>query len=98
MAEYSIDESAKKITLSFKFSFHKKQVELDKNRRIIANAIAAVYGDGYTTNILVIEATDVPKTPAVHEERQEKQVASSGKSVDLQNISDIFGGVDLLDS
>jgi DNA polymerase-3 subunit gamma/tau len=75
------------ITLTFRFAFHKKQIDQPKNQEIISNFIKKHYGTTLVINSIVLNDT--------------KQLGSKPTPLEkkdiLSDISNIFGGAELLE-
>ena len=82
MAEPSSEGST--LTLSCKFGFHQKQINESKNRKIISDIITEQTGE--TVNITCILVKDG------------KQSAPASTKDVVSNVSDIFGGAEVLES
>lgn len=75
------------ITLTFTFEFHKKQLAQAKNMKILQDTVSSVYGSDSEITI------NVKKTSQKETTIQE----SINDKAPLENISNIFGGAELLD-
>lgn len=75
------------ILLTFNFEFHKKQLAQAKNMKILQDIVTSVYGSAKEITMLVTKST------------KQKEVATEAKDQEapLVNISNIFGGAELLD-
>lgn len=82
MAEPSLDEAG--LVLSFKFAFHQKQINNDKNRRIISDTIKDQTGQDISITCVVAKKGDGP--------------VKDTKNNIVNNVSDIFGGAEVLES
>lgn len=74
------------LTLSFNFAFHQKRINEPRNRQIINNYIST-----YTSQPIQIVAVLSPEQKSVESNDKDGKVA-------LKNISNIFGGAEVLDS
>lgn len=83
MAEPRIEED--KLLLAFRFPFHQKQLNNEKNRKIIGDVIHRVTG----SNIAVTCVIDKESKPDLNVDVKNNTIAS---------VSDIFGGAEVLDS
>lgn len=84
MADTSFEEN--KLVLSFKFPFHKKKIDDSKNKKIISDLIRTKTGQDMEIIVQLTNKVETPK-PAVVK-----------KSKAISNVSDIFGGAELLES
>lgn len=89
MAE--IIEDSHSLTMNFKFEFHKKQLSQQKNLQLLRQVILEHYG--YPKE-LILNVVDVAKNSAPAQEEK----ASEPKVNALENVSNIFGGAELLES
>ena len=83
------------LTLKFKFAFHQKRINEAKNKDVIANIIEKVIGKPVTIICTVDSKTSsaAPKAAAV------TPPVSTAKTIDtFSNISNIFGGAEVLES
>lgn len=79
------------LTLSFAFAFHQKRINDSKHREVIAQTIKDL--SGQEVNIVcVLDPSAKPEMPV-----QEDMHSSSDNST-VKNISNIFGGAELLES
>jgi DNA polymerase-3 subunit gamma/tau len=85
MAQVHTDDST--ITLTFRFDFHKKQFTQGKNMKTLHEIVATVYGRPHAITMNVSKTT---KPPA-------KILPEASLDMPLSNISNIFGGAELLD-
>lgn len=84
MADMSYEEGT--LRLRFKFAFHQKQINDAKNKKIIEDIITQQTGDSVT---IVCESVKPGKQDAMS-----KQTATSN----LDTVSNIFGGAEVLES
>lgn len=84
MAE--VNYEGNELTLSFKFGFHQKRMNDPKNKAIIIDTIKQLAGGNVEVVCVVSEASTPSETPV------------EAKKPDLGNISNIFGGAELLES
>jgi DNA polymerase-3 subunit gamma/tau len=84
MAEVTDEDD--NVTLTFKFEFHKKKLTESRNIKILHDSIAEAYGSTKEITLLVNKAT---KTKPIATQKAE--------DAPLANISNIFGGAELLD-
>ena len=87
MANATVDNDT--LTLAFKFAFHQKQINESKNRKIITDIIKEQTGQDITLVCVVGAAEPNPAEAAVP--------TTNGNSA-VSNVSDIFGGAEVLDS
>jgi DNA polymerase-3 subunit gamma/tau len=85
MAEVSTEENS--VTLTFRFEFHKKQFAQGTNMKILHDIVTNVYGSPHKIHMNVNKTTKKPAT-------RRKNVDTDAR---LTNISNIFGGAELLD-
>lgn len=76
------------LTLHLAFAFHQKRLNEPKNRKIIGDAIMHVSGATPQITCVVTEKSTQPKTPS----------ATSKENPEINTISNIFGGAELLES
>ena len=76
------------LTLTFKFAFHKKQMQQNKHLDILQNTIKDTYGKPLSVDILVAEQK--PKQTS-------KKLNTDDKNQDLETVSNIFAGAELLE-
>jgi len=76
------------ITLQFKFAFHQKRINDPKNRKIILDSIQSVSGAAVELLSEVVEEHTPAPAPVTTEDKPDP----------LGNISNIFGGAELLES
>lgn len=88
MAEASF-ESDKSLRLKFKFPFHHKQMNLDKNRLTIS-ALISKFNPEIETVLIEISEND--------EGSSATETAASSSVVELESISNIFGSAEVLES
>ncbi len=84
MADTDFEDN--KLTLSFKFPFHKKKIDDQKNKAIISEIIESITANKPEVVVDLIIDKEQPKP------------ASTKKSSHVSNVSDIFGGAELLES
>lgn len=84
MAEVSVQDNI--ITLSFKFPFHKKKIDDQKNKVIVSDMIKTLTGKDFQ----IVSAVIVPREPTKSKTDKKTNAVSS--------VSDIFGGGELLES
>jgi DNA polymerase-3 subunit gamma/tau len=77
------------LTLKFKFSFHQKKMNEPHNQALISELIESISGKQYTI-VCVVDKTAESKPAA------DNQTSIDNK--DVENISNIFGGAELLES
>ena len=86
MADVKITDDT--ITMTFKFDFHEKQLKQQKHSDPLKRIIKETLGDDYQIKTEIVKdskkTTPKPKKPA--------------KSSDVKNVSNIFGGAELLES
>lgn len=87
MANMSFDQDSNTLTLSFKFAFHKKQVNEAKNRKIIEDLIKQHTGQEV---IIVCELIQKSTTTALPDHISAKE--------HLDTVSNIFGSAEVLES
>jgi hypothetical protein len=85
MAQVHTDDNT--ITLTFRFDFHKKQFNQGKNMKTLHEIVATVYGRPHT---ITMNVSKTAKQPA-------KILPEPSRDMPLANISNIFGGAELLD-
>lgn len=92
---YSVARMAKphfkdgELTLSFHFAFHQKRLSETKNKQIMARIVEDVAGKPYTIICITDGKTKAAATP----------LAASAATIDtFSNISNIFGGAEMLES
>lgn len=89
---YSIARMAKshvqgtKLTLVFAFPFHEKRLTESKNKQIVLDIIKQLTGEDFTLECQVATKDNTKKTEP------------SNKTMDVSNISNIFGGAEVLES
>lgn len=86
MAQPSLEGNT--LTLLFKFPFHEKQINQKKNRALISDIIQRETGSNILLSCKVMTTDEKPLTPAT-------KPASAG---DLDTVSNIFGGGEVLES
>ncbi len=86
MAETTLSDDV--ITLTFQFEFHKKQLTQSKNIATLMSIINEHLGDGYSIETLVVKK---PKSVT-------SKVKQTADTDTLSNVSNIFGGAELLES
>ena len=79
------------LTLTFAFGFHQKRVNESKNRQLLNTAIEQYSLPPAESIFLVKEQPPVVKTQA-------EPVQNAGQTADIETISNIFGGAELLES
>ena len=84
MADTTFEED--KLILSFKFPFHKKKIDDSKNKTIISDLIKNKTGQDMEIIVQLTNKVETPKPAVVT------------KSKAISNVSDIFGGAELLES
>ncbi len=85
MAEPRYEDNT--LTLAFRFAFHQKQINSDKNRKIVSDVIKHETGQAVTITC-VIDKDSQPNLNA----------NADNKNNIVNNVSDIFGGAEVLDS
>lgn len=75
------------LTLQFKFAFHQKQINEAKNRKIIEDIIEQQTGSSVTIVCNIIEG-----------DKQKATAKSASTGADLDTVSNIFGGGEVLES
>ena len=93
-----------KLVLECAYPFHKKRLNESRNKQIIIDTVRDVTGQEPTVTFLVVEGVKPPEVepslPPANE--QVHKVAEKGAGKDkneaVQNISNIFGGAELLES
>lgn len=93
MAHPSFDDTS--VTLTLAFAFHQKRLNEPKNRQVIADAIEKVCGASPEI-ICVVGKPQATSTPT--EDKTLPNVPNPQKPDSLGNISNIFGGGELLES
>lgn len=88
MAQPRLEDN--KLVLLFSFGFHKKQLESPKNSPLLKQYVRQHLGDVELS--IVVETT--AKKP---EEKPAEKQAKSTKNADIENVSSIFGGAELLE-
>lgn len=83
MAEPRIEDD--KLVLAFRFPFHQKQLNSDKNRKVVSDVILQQTG----SNIIISCIIDKGSKPDLNADTKHNIVA---------NVSDIFGGAEVLNS
>lgn len=84
MAKVSVDGD--KINLAFKFPFHKKKIDDQKNKSVIDKIVRSQTGVNYTISTTVVS------------ESKDSKSDEAKKTNSVSNVSDIFGGAELLES
>jgi len=85
MAQVSTNDGT--LTLTIRFEFHKKQFAHGKNMKTLQDIITSVYGSPQTIQMNVETTKQQPTALTPNED----------KDLPLTNISNIFGGAELLD-
>ncbi len=85
----TFDSDGQNITLTFGFAFHKKRMESTKHKTIITDLIHEIAGTKPVITCLVVEKK---------EEKPVKILKPEPKSDHLSDISNIFGGAEVLES
>ena len=85
MAEPRYEDNT--LTLAFRFAFHQKQINSEKNRRIVSDVIKKETGQ----NVVITCVIDKDSQPNLNAD-------SDTKNNIVTNVSDIFGGAEVLDS
>ncbi|MEO6761267.1 MAG: DNA polymerase III subunit gamma/tau [Candidatus Saccharimonadales bacterium] len=88
MARVEIDQD--KVTLYFRFAFHRKKAGETKNKQILAESLHNVSGKNYGLDCLMDELVSSDVILPVEESSASEPIVSS--------ISNIFGGAELLES
>jgi DNA polymerase-3 subunit gamma/tau len=88
MAEPRMDGD--KLVLAFRFAFHQKQLNNEKNRKIVGDIIQKHTGQ----NIAITCIIDKESKPDINT----LNIDSDTKNNIVNNVSDIFGGAEVLDS
>ncbi|HUD10411.1 MAG TPA: DNA polymerase III subunit gamma/tau [Candidatus Saccharimonadales bacterium] len=83
------------LTLAFRFAFHQKRVNEAVNRRIIITAISELTGQNVTVTSVVDES--LAKQPEIIDEPVGETLVTID-SAEVESISNIFGGAELLES
>lgn len=89
MAQPSLEGNT--LTLSFKFAFHEKQINQKKNRALISDIIHRETGSVIVLACKVISKTDEAKPGKVGSDK-------AADSANLDTVSNIFGGAEVLES
>jgi len=88
------------LTLAFQYAFHQKRIHEAKNRQIIATIIEELTGAKVTIECIKSEMSAPTTPPAVEDEvvttLSPKPTTNDASS--LTNVSNIFGGAELLES
>lgn len=85
MAEPRFEDDT--LTLAFRFAFHQKQINSDKNRKIVSDVIKHETGQ----NVMITCVIDKDSQPNLN-------ANADNKNNIVNNVSDIFGGAEVLDS
>jgi len=85
MAQTSVDGNT--VTLTFRFDFHKKQLDQTKNMTTLQTIVSEKLGEQYIIKSIVVKQ----KKPAIAD-----RVEADNES--LSSVSNIFGGAELLES
>lgn len=86
MAEPRVDDGT--LILAFRFPFHQKQLNNEKNRKVVSDAILAQTGQ----NVMISCIIDKESKPDLNSHND------GTKNNIVNNVSDIFGGAEVLDS
>jgi DNA polymerase-3 subunit gamma/tau len=86
MADTKVD--GEKIILTFQFEFHKKQLQQAKNIATLKAIVDEHLGNGYTIETEVVKKQPQKEKPKIVEKADDT----------LSNVSNIFGGAELLES
>lgn len=81
------------LELSFAFAFHQKRISETKNQQLLADIVHELSGKHVRVSCVVDKNAVAPKSPPII-----KTPEVIGKINDLTNISNIFGGGELLES
>lgn len=87
MADARIEDDT--ITLAFKFGFHQKKIADKKHTQLISDIITQQCGKTYTIHAIVIKDDKDTSNP--------KPASKKEASPDIANISNIFGGAEVLE-
>lgn len=102
MASPSLDDD--KLTLEFPYPFHMKRLKESKNQQIIIKVASELAGRPLTISCELNQAlaSDEPTLAAISEPTVDPPMVSplepSAEASDIKNISNIFGGAELLQS
>ncbi len=88
MAEPEVEPS--KITLNFKFAFHKKRLDDTKNRQILLSIIKEVTGQP-------LELECIVATEPFHSKIAAAPITENAKNEHLEAISNIFGNAEIVE-
>ena len=91
MAKATHSDSA--LILSFKFPFHYKKIDDEKNKALIAQIIKELGSDGLTIQVLLDEKHN-QVTQATVTQKQKNEL----KTENLSTITNIFGSSEVLES
>ena len=84
------------LTIAFRFPFHQKQLQQAKNQQKLAETIAKHHAAGYKITV-VLSPDLVGPMPAADQDQDEPEPTTAQNS-ELNTISNIFGGGELLES
>lgn len=90
------------LEMAFSFAFHRKRLSEAKNQQVLANIIKQITGQ--SVSIICVDSQSAPASPPAAVEVVENAAAialpseESPKKPDISNISNIFGGAELLES
>lgn len=81
------------LELSFAFAFHQKRINETKNQQLLADIVQELTGKNVRVSCVVDKNATAPKSAPII-----KTMEVVAKTNDLKNISNIFGGGELLES
>ena len=84
------------LTIAFRFPFHQKQLQQAKNQQKLAETIAKHHAAGYKITV-VLSPDLVGPMPAADQDQDEPE-PTIAQNPELNTISNIFGGAELLES